>query len=233
MITPIILAIETSAKVCSVSLNVDSKPLATYETFVEKSSSELIKVYSDRILNDHQLSYKDLSAVAVSKGPGSYTGLRIGVSFSKGLCFALDIPLIGINTLKALALQIKTHTKLNDLFFVPMLDARRMEVYTASFDDDLNFINDTEAVVLNPLFFEKFNPNKTLFFGDGAIKVKQFITENNRFEILENIYPSAKQIGILAYESYLKSAFENTAYFEPFYLKPYFSDVSQKTSLNL
>lgn len=215
-----ILSIETSAKVCSVNLNIDGKPIATYETFVEKSSSELLKTFSERILQDHQLKFEEISAIAVSEGPGSYTGLRIGVSFAKGICYAIDKPLIAVNTLQAMALQIAKYPVGKQKHLIPMLDARRMEVYTATFDLELNFLVNTNALIVDAEFVKE-HAQHAVFFGDGAFKLKHFETPDQSVNIIENIFPTASTIGILAFERFNLGLFEDLAYFEPFYLKDF------------
>jgi len=178
----------------------------------------------------YQLS--DLDAVAVAKGPGSYTGLRVGVSTVKGLCYALDKPMIGINTLKAMSLQVIPFYP-KDSLFCPMIDARRMEVYAAVFDSNNNMVQATEAVIMDENSFNVLLKNhQVVFFGDGAAKYKALLSENNNaLFINEEIRPSAKTVGQLAVKAFANSQFEDLATFEPYYLKDFMTPPSRKASL--
>jgi tRNA threonylcarbamoyladenosine biosynthesis protein TsaB len=218
----LILSFETSTKVCSVALHKDGSLLACSEVLVEKSHSKIITLLAENLLRNLSLKFQNLDAIAVSKGPGSYTGLRIGVSTAKGYCFGLDKPLIGVNTLKAMAASVNIFIDESTLL-CPMLDARRMEVYCALFDNKLNFIEETNAKIIDKdSFSDKLKNYKIIFFGDGAFKCREVIlSDNARF--IEGIYPSARQIGEIASLSFAKNEFENTVYFEPFYLKDFVS----------
>lgn len=160
----------------------------------------------------------DLQAVAISKGPGSYTGLRIGVSAAKGLCYSLDLPLISVPTLDSIARQIPLK---ESEYAVPLLDARRMEVYSAVFDHNYNQERDTEAEIIdNTSFGDLLNKGVVYFAGDGAEKCRTIIQhENARF--LTSIYPSAKEMAVVSSYKFNKADFEDVAYFEPFYLKDF------------
>jgi len=221
---PLVLSLETSTRVCSVALHSEMQLLGSYEVLVEKSHSKIITVLIEELLSNTGYSYADLDAIAVSKGPGSYTGLRIGVSTAKGLCYALEKPLIGINTLEAMAEGIKSKVP-SDFLLCPMLDARRMEVYTALFDNQLNFVEDTNAKVLNEESVRIYQGKKICFFGDGSFKIKSILSNLHSSFIAEGVYPSAKNIGDLAVRAYLNGVFEDTAYFEPYYLKDFVSKV--------
>lgn len=210
-----ILNIETTTKNCSVSIAKEGKTLVCNEIAEEGySHAERLHVFIEESIVAAGITFKDLVAIAVSQGPGSYTGLRIGVSAAKGLCFALGIPLIAVDTLQALAAQASVDSGL----IVPMLDARRMEVYSAVFSTDLESKRAILAEVITEESFQEFD--ETLYFvGDCAEKCKEVLTQPN-FVFLEDIkYPSANQMSTLSYQKYLKEDFVDVAYFEPYYLK--------------
>lgn len=221
---PLILSLETSTRVCSVALHSEVQLLGSFEVLVEKSHSKIITVLIEQLLSNAVYSYSDLDAIAVSKGPGSYTGLRIGVSTAKGLCYALEKPLIGINTLQAMAEGVKSKLP-SDFLLCPMLDARRMEVYTALFDHQLNFVENTNAKVLNGESVQIYQGKKICFLGDGSFKINSILTNLHSSFIADGIYPSAKNIGSLAIQAFSRGEFEDTAYFEPYYLKDFVSKV--------
>lgn len=216
----LILNIETATTNCSASISKDGEILILKEDYNSNySHAERLHVYIDEILKEAKVQPSDLDAIAISQGPGSYTGLRIGVSAAKGLCYALEIPLIAISTLEALAHQFN----IEEGVIIPMLDARRMEVYSAVFDSNYNQIRDTEAQILEVASFKEYLDNgKVYFIGNGVEKTKSLITHPNAV-FIENKLPSAKEMGKLAYKKHLKSEFENVAYFEPFYLKDFIS----------
>ena len=169
------------------------------------------------ILARNRLSTENLQAVAVSKGPGSYTGLRIGVSAAKGLAFALQIPLISVDTLGNLARQV---TKM-DVLIIPMIDARRMEVYAGIYDSDYNTVRQVQADVLDEnSYAEYLNQKKTVFLGDAVAKVQDIIKHPNAVFYKDKL-PSAREMSVLSYEKFRQQDFEDTAYFEPFYLKDF------------
>lgn len=217
----IILSIETSTKVCSVALHKENKLMASKELFLEKSHSGLLSVLINDLLEHCGLTAQDLEAVAVSKGPGSYTGLRIGVSTAKGLCYALDIPLIAVNTLEAMAFGINRFN-VGKALLCPMIDARRMEVYCLIADPGMNLIETTHAKVLDSTSFSDFlDKQDVLFFGDGAAKCKELLGIYPTAHFLEGVTPSAVNVGFLALDKHEKKDFEDVAYFEPFYLKDF------------
>ena len=219
-----ILNIETSTKNCSVSIATEGKTLICSEIAEEGySHAERLHVFIEASLKEAGITYKDLSAVAVSQGPGSYTGLRIGVSAAKGLCFALDLPLIAVDTLKVLASQATISSGL----IVPMIDARRMEVYSSIFAADCERLRDTQAEIINENSFENFQ--ETLYFvGDCAEKCGAVLTKEN-FVFLEEIkYPSANEMSALSFEKYKKNDTVDVAYFEPFYLKDFLITTPKK-----
>ena len=214
-----ILNIETSTKNCSVALAKEGNPIIIKEIAEQNfSHSEKLHLFIDEVLKQAGISYKELAAIALSKGPGSYTGLRIGASTAKGLCFALDIPLIALDSLQILALQV-TH---QGGLIIPMIDARRMEVYTATFDSNHNKISDTQALIIDENSFSQIT-QKTYFIGDGAEKCKPFLQRENLIFLDQIIYPSAKEMSLLSFEKFVAQEFENIAYFEPFYLKEFFT----------
>lgn len=216
----IILSIESATPVCSVALHRSGQLLALSELHSEKSHSEQLTIMIGHVLAQTGISMQDLAAVAVSKGPGSYTGLRIGVATAKGLCFALDKPLLSVNTLEAMTRQITPFYSAQTLF-CPMIDARRMEVYCLISSQDGANISDTEAKIIHENSFEKYlDTQRIVFFGNGASKCKALLTDANAV-FLENIYPTAQTVGFLAFEAYQQHKFENLTYFEPFYLKDF------------
>jgi len=219
-----ILSIETATSTCSVALHKEGKLLASYALHLDKSHSGSLTMMIDEVLQRTNHKTTDLQAVAISKGPGSYTGLRIGTATAKGLCFALNIPLIAVNTLKAMALNVIANSpkiKGVSLLFLPMIDARRMEVYTAIFDEDLKEIKEVNAKIIEENTFEKFlSKHQLVLFGDGAAKCKAILSHQN-YLYLDQIAPSAKYIGELASVKFKKQEFEDLAYFEPYYLKDF------------
>lgn len=213
-----ILNIETATKNCSVSIAENGRTLLCKEIAEQGySHAEKLHVFIEEILNECNLTAKDLTAIAISQGPGSYTGLRIGVSTAKGLCFALDIPLIAVDTLESLARQVDKV----DGYIVPMIDARRMEVYSAIFNSNHEKIRDVQAEIITEESFNNIEEN-IYFVGDCSEKCKAVLTKEN-FIFLENIiYPSANQMSQISFDKYKKNDTVDVAYFEPFYLKDFF-----------
>ena len=212
-----ILSIETATKNCSIGLSKEGKTIAIKEIANQNfSHAEKLHVFIEEILKENNISFKDLIAIAVSKGPGSYTGLRIGVSSAKGLCYALNIPLISIDTLTSLAKQIAVEEGI----IIPMIDARRMEVYAALFNPKFEMIKEVDALVIDENSFSDIDEPIHLI-GDGAVKFKGILTDD-KFKFYEDVvYPSANEMSCLAFEKYKKSDFENVTYFEPYYLKDF------------
>jgi tRNA threonylcarbamoyladenosine biosynthesis protein TsaB len=219
-----ILNIETATKNCSVALAKEGKTILCKEIAEEGySHAERLHVFIEEIITEAGITYKDLSAVAVSQGPGSYTGLRIGVSAAKGLCYALDIPLIAVDTLKTLASQLKV----SDGLIIPMLDARRMEVYSAIFTPDFENKRAVLAEIITENSFEDFQ--ETLYFvGDCAEKCKTVLTKDNFVFVDEIKYPSAKEMSLLSFEKLKINDTVDVAYFEPYYLKDFMITTSKK-----
>lgn len=212
-----ILNIETATKNCSVSLAKNGETILCKEIAEQGySHAEKLHVFIEDILKETAITVRDLKAVAVSKGPGSYTGLRIGVSTAKGLCYALGIPLISIDTLEVLAKQVVVEKGL----IVPMIDARRMEVYSSVFDTTHTKIKEVQAEVLTEnSYAEIIEP--IYFVGDCQEKCQTVLTAANFRFLPEIIFPSANEMSSLSYEKFLKNEFEDVAYFEPFYLKDF------------
>ena len=219
-----ILNIETATKNCSVALAKDGQTILCKEIAEEGySHAEKLHVFIEEIIQEAGIRFQDLKAVAVSKGPGSYTGLRIGVSAAKGLCFALNIPLISVDTLQVLASQAKVAEGL----IVPMLDARRMEVYSAIFNSKLEKQREVQAEIITENSFETIQ--ETVYFvGDCSEKCHSVLVKSN-FVFLEEIkYPSAKEMSALSSEKFQNNDFEDLAYFEPYYLKDFMITTSKK-----
>ena len=212
-----ILNIETATKQCSVSVSNNNELIALRELAEENfNHAEKLHVFIEEVMTESNIKLSDLNAVSVSKGPGSYTGLRIGVSTAKGLCYALDIPLIAIDTLQIIAKQIQ----ISEGIIQPMIDARRMEVFTASFDKKHQIVGQTKALVLDENSFEDIQ-EKIHFIGDGAEK-SEAVLKSERFVYYSHLkYPSAKEMVELSYDAYLNKKFEDVAYFEPYYLKDF------------
>ncbi|MEO0572322.1 MAG: tRNA (adenosine(37)-N6)-threonylcarbamoyltransferase complex dimerization subunit type 1 TsaB [Bacteroidota bacterium] len=222
-----ILCLETATTNCSVALGIHGE----IKSWVEENSpnyshSEQLHVFMEQAMTKASVSIKDLDAIAVSKGPGSYTGLRIGVSAAKGLCFSLDIPLISIPTLKSMATQIQLNPK---EVVIPLLDARRMEVYSCAFDDKHMALSDTKAEIISEGSFQEYvKYQKIHLVGNGAAKCKDVLT-HDIFEFDPGVVPSAKEMVTLAEKKYLRNEFEDVAYFEPYYLKDFVLQGKNKT----
>ena len=216
-----ILHIETSTPVCSVALSLDGGILYEKISYEGPSHAALVGVYVQEALDVLRAEGLQLSAVAVSSGPGSYTGLRIGVSVAKGLCFGFGIPLISIPTLKLMALEAVKRNGGVDSLYCAMLDARRMEVYAAIFDKNLNEVRAVSADIIDANSYSAYlEKEKVCFFGNGSDKCKTVLTSPNA-EFIYGVVPQAANMLALAEEKYGKGDFENVAYYEPFYLKEF------------
>ncbi len=222
-----ILNIETATKNCSVALAFEGKLIAIKEiNSGSYSHAELLHPFVKEVLEMAKISINQIQAIAVSKGPGSFTGLRIGVSAAKGFCFAQNIPLISIETLRSLAHSLA----INEGVIAPLLDARRMEVYSAVFSSKHEQIRAIEAQIINENSFEEYlKQGQVYFLGDGAEKCKDLLTHSNAV-FMDNQFPSAKEMCALSYVKYKKNDIEDVAYFEPFYLKDFVA-VPQKKKL--
>ena len=214
----IILNIETSTKNCSVSIADSGKIIAFKElNNGNYSHAEVLHPFIENILKEGNISKPEINAIAVSKGPGSYTGLRIGVSAAKGLSFALNIPLISIDTLTSLSFAVS----INRGVIAPMLDARRMEVYAAIFDKQHKKIREIKAEIIDQTSFsDELQKGEVYFLGDGAHKCKETINHKNAI-FIDDKFPSSREMATLSYDKYKKGDIENVAYFEPFYLKDF------------
>jgi tRNA threonylcarbamoyladenosine biosynthesis protein TsaB len=229
----LILNIETATKICSVALAKDGKVIASKETSEGNSHSTKLAPFIKEIMEQSGYSFADLQAVAVSMGPGSYTGLRIGVSTAKGLCFGLDIPLIAVSTLAAMAVQAKNqYPNLEEnMLLSPMIDARRMEAYSQFFDTDLKPLNEISAIIIDEETYKtELNKQPILFFGDGALKCEPIIN-NSKALFFEGGLPSAEGMSPLAEQQFQKEDFADVAYFEPFYLKEFVAAISKVKGL--
>jgi len=213
-----ILNIETATTNCSVSLSSEGGTLVLKEDYNNNySHAERLHVYIDEVLKEAKVELKDLEAISVSKGPGSYTGLRIGVSAAKGLCFALNKPLISIATLESLAHQVN----IDQGIIVAMLDARRLEVYSAIFNSNYNQVRETQAQVLDAQSFKSYlEQGKVYFIGNGVAKTKELISHPNAV-FIEDKLPSANEMSSMAFQKYKLNDTEDVAYFEPYYLKDF------------
>ena len=223
-----LLCIETSGKNCSVALFDGLQLVSIREVHTEQfSHSENLHVFIEQVLKESNLQPKAIKAIAISAGPGSYTGLRIGVATAKGLCYGWDIPLIALPTLRILAEQVSY--EFTDIeYIIPMIDARRMEVFTSVYSHDFSPILGERAEILTESTFDTYlNKGKTIFLGDGITKFQAICKHKNAY-FWENKFPSAKQMGRLALEKYQAQAFEDIAYFEPFYLKEVYLVKSEK-----
>ena len=228
-----ILCLETATTNCSVALSINGEIAAVKEDYdVKYSHAERLHRYIEEVLagvytersRSAKAKKEQLTAIAVSKGPGSYTGLRIGVSAAKGLCYALDIPLISIPTLDSLSHQITPEAKST---IIPMLDARRMEVYSAVYDETHTQIRETQAQILGPSSFEVYLEKGSVhFIGNGVAKFKEICTHPNAV-FVEDALPSSKELCALAHQKFEAADFEDVAYFEPYYLKDFIAGVKK------
>ncbi len=235
----LILALETATPVCSVALARDGEILSIRESTAHNAHSSVLTVFIEELFHEVSLHYSDLDAISVSKGPGSYTGLRIGVSAAKGLCYALDKPLIAIPTLKAMAVGMINYPSPDpsptregsncqlpaanyQLLFCPMIDARRMEVYCTVYDKNLNEVLPTAAVIVDEHSFEQLLVNHMILFaGTGSEKCKDVLSYQSNALFLDDFQASAKFMIALAEKRFNEKQFESLAYFEPFYLKDF------------
>ena len=228
-----LLNIETATRVCSVAIGRDGELIALKETNKEKSHSSVITLLIQEVLKKAGIVLSDLDAIAVSKGPGSYTGLRIGVSTAKGLCYSLDRPLIAVNTLQAMAISRVENKSEIPILYCPMIDARRMEVYTAFYDADNNEVRKPGADIIDKNSYANIlDKNKVVFFGDGAAKCKDALSHHANAIFVDDarpvgrnnrigVFPSARNMIPLSEKSFNDRQFEDVAYFEPYYLKDF------------
>ena len=225
----LILSIETSTTVCSVALSQDGHTIASLEEHQANSHATILTVLINQLLSDKDISASQLSAVAVSSGPGSYTGLRIGVSVAKGICYAAKIPLIALPTLQIIAANAVSRMDTNeDILLCPMIDARRMEVYSALYRCNLQLVRDVTAEIITEESYKNLlTTQKILFAGNGASKCQTLIQHHNA-RFINDVYAPAAEMGMLAFKKYNTQQFEDVAYFEPFYLKNFIATVPKK-----
>jgi tRNA threonylcarbamoyladenosine biosynthesis protein TsaB len=223
-----ILCIETATEVCSVAVFKKNELLVINEIKEGNIHASVLTTLIENTIKEANLTLKQLNAICVSKGPGSYTGLRVGVSTAKGLCYGLNIPLLSVNTLQGIAGFYMQQNPNNKFTLCPMIDARRMEVYAALFDINLHEVIPTYAVVIDEKSFaDELNQQHVLFLGNGAEKCKTTIIHPHAV-FVDGVQCSAAGLGELAYQQYLSGKFEETAYFEPFYLKDFVGTVAKK-----
>lgn len=214
-----ILNIETATKNCSVTIAKEGKTIICREIAEQGySHAEKLHVFINEIINETEISFNDLTAIAVSQGPGSYTGLRIGVSTAKGLCYALGIPLISVDTLESLVNKVQHKEGL----IIPMIDARRMEVYSAVFNSNKEKIREIKAEILTEDSFSEIS-EKAYFIGDSNEKAKTILKKDNFFFLDDLIFPSANEMSSISFKKFQNNDFEDVAYFEPYYLKDFMS----------
>lgn len=229
---PYILYLETATRICSVAVTENDNLISIRETSVANSHSSIITLFAEEAIKSANIGFKDLDAICVSKGPGSYTGLRIGVSTAKGFCYALNIPLIAVNTLQSMAKFYDiTYPEKSDkkTLFCPMIDARRMEVYTAFFNKDINFVRETAADIIDEnSYSEILLKNKIIFFGDGAEKCRKILSHHSNAIFSDEVCVSAQGMIPFAWQKYQNKEFENVAYFEPYYLKDFIATKPKK-----
>jgi len=223
----IILHIETSTKACSVAIAEGGHLLASdFRLFEHYAHAETLNPMIQSVMKEAKRNFKDLEAVAVSSGPGSYTGLRIGISSAKGFCYGLEIPLISVSSLEIMAAGADSDLRQNDhpnekVVFVPMMDARRMEVYSATFDKELKRMDNDKAIIVDENFTNRFEGEKIYYFGDGMPKCISVLEKDSRSVFIDAIYPDAKNMIKISLEKFRNSEFEDLAYFEPEYLKEF------------
>lgn len=227
-----IIHIETATNVCSVAVSNEDELIFYKEDTDGPSHAKLLGVFVQEAITHLKIENLSPDAIAISSGPGSYTGLRIGVSEAKGVCYALNIPLIAIETLKIMAYRVNEESGLDSsTLLCPMVDARRMEVYDTIFDNTLNKKKETTADIVDEnSFADVLNKQQIAFFGNGADKCKEVLTSTNAI-FLENIYPRAKDMIALASEAYEAKNFVDVAYYEPFYLKEFVATVPKNKVL--
>ncbi len=218
----LILNIETSTRVCSVALCRGGQPLATRHEVDTLEHARVLHPFIREVLQEGQSEFQQLDAVAVSQGPGSYTGLRIGVSAAKGICLALSIPLLSVSTLQAMALSAIHHHHDPRGVYIPMIDARRMEVYTTACNASGEILEPVSAQIMEKTSLDKYTTNQHVYyFGCGAEKCQTLFSGRKNITMLEKGTPSAAFMNPLAQKKYFTKAFENTAWFVPFYLKDF------------
>lgn len=232
MSTQYILQIETATQVCSVALSGNGETVAAIDIDEPNVHASRLTLLVEEILQKTGLTINDLSAVAVSMGPGSYTGLRIGVSTAKGLCYAADLPLLGVGTLDGMAagfVSVNDSPIDGDTALCPMVDARRMEVYTATFGSDAQPITPPQASIIDAHSFDGIDLNRRIvLFGNGADKFGELFANHQQVEVVAGFKNSAKHMSLLAYKAFGTGQFADVAYFEPYYLKDFVATTPKK-----
>ncbi|TJZ50816.1 tRNA (adenosine(37)-N6)-threonylcarbamoyltransferase complex dimerization subunit type 1 TsaB [Sphingobacterium olei] len=224
-----IIQIDTATEVCSVSISIEGVTLDQIQSSEPNMHASLLTSYVEQILSRNNLRFSDVSAVAVSMGPGSYTGLRIGVSTAKGLCYALDIPLIGINTLESMYQGFVRDFNVNsDSLYFPMIDARRMEVYTMAFNAHGKQVIPTQAKIIDELSFTEFQAKEVYLFGSGAIKFQNLFNSNPQINIISAFQHSSVYMSEMAWQRFQAHDVENLIYFEPYYLKEFVASTPKR-----
>ena len=216
----LILAIDTSTKVCSIALHQGGLEIGHQTYHLQKSHSSLLPVIIKQLLENTDFAFSDLDAVAVSAGPGSYTGLRIGTSTAKGLCFGLDIPLLAVDSLDSMYELVKPTVE-PTTYICPMIDARRMEVFCNLRDAAGVHVWESQPLILEQSSFDAFDQCQLLFIGDGAAKCEDFFSHKTNIRFQPLVYPNAYAVGQLLEDKFQTQQFEDLAYFEPDYLKEY------------
>lgn len=229
-----ILNIETSTEICSVSVFENGKCAAYRESEPDRSHSKILGSFIKDVFEELNITNENLEAVAISSGPGSYTGLRIGVSLAKGIAYGAGIPLIAVDTLQIIAYSaLQKYTKnSDDYLIIPMIDARRSEVYSAVFDKNLTKVSNTQSLILERNTFEKYVSKKLVLCGNGAEKAMEILDKKN-INYIRDVYPSAKNMGVFSEISYNKKEFVDVIWFEPFYLKDFIATTPKNKVINL
>lgn len=232
-----ILIIETSTEVCSVALAREGELIDLLESGEGQNHARLVSVYAENLLARNKVKSSGLAAVAISRGPGSYTGLRIGVSTAKGLCYAARIPLIAVGTLESMATYVAADRfrfgidESRETLYCPMIDARRMEVYSMLIDQNGNTVKPISAEVVDESFLAReLSDRQVVFLGNGSAKCRKAINSPNAI-FVDGVRASASHLCKLAWKAFQEQKFENLAYFEPFYLKDFVATVSKKNVL--
>jgi len=231
----LILNIETATQICSISLAKDGALLAIRELNEKNVHAEVLTVFIQEIMAEASLELSDIDAVAISKGPGSYTGLRIGLSTAKGLCYSLDIPLISVSSLQAMAqyaaMMLKDEIKENTLF-APMIDARRMEVYSAFYNTDIEKVSKIEPHIFSEAsFVEEEKDHELLLVGDGCSKSLELFADRENIKVFPDVLSSSLGMIPLSEKKFQDKDFEDVAYFEPFYLKEFIAGIPRVKGL--
>ncbi len=232
----LILCIETGTDICSVGLSRDGELISLRESDEGRDHARNVALFVDELLRENDIAAEELSAVAVGMGPGSYTGLRIGVSFAKGLCYGLQIPLVAVGSLDSMVQVAREDHEAgiidvdnwNDAVLCPMVDARRMEVYTQMFDTQGQPLNEVKAEIVTEESFKEWrNERQLVIFGNGAAKCREVLSDATYI----NVTPSARGLAALAHQRFEVGQTEDIAYFEPFYLKDFIIIPSKKKLL--